>query len=140
MDCFRKFPKSPDEVGNELVKFHDHLTKECHGVPTDLQDYISWMQYQSKKRGWYKTSDELRNIGGLVLSSIDPKWEQHHQQQMEDITSRHTMRINATTTTTTTTGSKRMKTTTMDEHEKKAHAHIAKRRRHHHHSILEDLA
>lgn len=136
-DCFRKFPKSPNEVGNELVKFHDHLTKECQGIPADLRDYISWI----KKRGWYKTSYELCNIGGVVMSSIYPKWEQHYkQQQTEVITSCHTMRTNATTTTTTTTGSKRMKTTTMDERKKKAHAPIAKRRRLHHHSILEDLA
>ena len=147
-DRFRKFPMSPKEVGYELVNFRNHLMNECRGVPTDLQDYISWMEEKSKKKEWYRSSDELRNIGGLVMTTL-AKWEQHYQQQTEDIiTSRHhTMRVvtntattaTTTTTTTTTTGSKRMKTTTMEEHEKKARAHIVKRKRHHHHSILEDL-
>ena len=147
-DCFRKFPESPKEVGYELVNFRNHLMKECQGVPTDLQDYISWMEEKSKKKEWYRSFDELRNIGGLVMNTL-AKWEQHYQQQTEDITSRHhTMRVvtntattaTTTTTTTTTTGSKRMKTTTMEEHETKARAHIVKRKRHHRHSILEDLA
>jgi nitrate reductase beta subunit len=145
-DWFRKFPKSPKEVGYELVNFRNHLTNECQGIPTELQDYIVWMQDHCKKsKGtrypkWYTSTDQLHNIGELVMTTLDPKWERHAACD-EELTSSHRVRVaTSTTTTTTTTTTATTSGKRMNEREKKAHVLIAKRRRHHHHSILEDLA
>jgi hypothetical protein len=143
-DWFRKFPKSPKEVGYELVNFSNHLTNECQGIPTELQDYIIWMQDHCKKSKtkrypkWYTSTDQLHNIGGLVMNTLDPKWERHACD--EELTSSHRVRVATSTTTTTTTATTTSSKSRMNEREKKAHVLTAKRRRHHHHSILEDLA